>query len=99
KVRTTARAKEDGSHGQSITVESLLDRRTFLARVTGNDQLEIDADTTTMLAVGGAPESTLAPPPRTNSQARKPPVPPAHWAARHPVRTVANDTTDNLENR
>jgi flagella basal body P-ring formation protein FlgA len=99
KVRTTARAREDGSRGQCITVESLLDRRTFIARVTGNDQLEIDADATTMLAVGGVADNATPPAPRPSSQARKPVPAPSRLAAGHNVRTVANDTTNNLDNR
>jgi flagella basal body P-ring formation protein FlgA len=44
KIRTTGRAREDGSRGDSITVESLLDRKSFVVKVTGIDQVEITAN-------------------------------------------------------
>jgi flagella basal body P-ring formation protein FlgA len=56
KVRTTARSREDGSRGDTVTVESLLDRKTFLAKVTGIDQVEVNASTVTAVdAPGPAP--------------------------------------------
>lgn len=42
-VRTTARAKEDGSLGELISIESMLNRQTFLARVSGSQEVEIYA--------------------------------------------------------
>ena len=42
-VRTTARAKEDGSLGDLISIESMLNRQTFLARVSGSQEVEIYA--------------------------------------------------------
>jgi flagella basal body P-ring formation protein FlgA len=50
-VRTTARSRDDGSVGEVITVESLLNRQTFFARASGVQQVEvfahaIDASTT-----------------------------------------------------
>jgi len=47
KLRTTARAREDGSKGDSITVESLLDRKSYLAKVAGIDLVEVTASTST----------------------------------------------------
>ena len=38
---------EEGSRGDSITVESPLDRKSFLSRVTGIDQVEVSADAST----------------------------------------------------
>lgn len=43
RVRTTARAREDGSLGEVITVESLLNRQSFFARVVGIDEVEVYA--------------------------------------------------------
>ncbi len=43
KVRTTARAKEDGAMGAVIAVESVLNRQAFFARVVGIDEVEVYA--------------------------------------------------------
>jgi len=45
RVRTTARARDDGSQGDVITVESLLDRHAYFVRVSGPQEAEIDART------------------------------------------------------
>ena len=42
-VRTTARAQEEGSRGELITVESMLNRQRFFARVTGIHEVEVFA--------------------------------------------------------
>lgn len=42
-VRTTARAREDGSLGELVSIESMLNRQTFLARVSGSQEVEIYA--------------------------------------------------------
>jgi flagella basal body P-ring formation protein FlgA len=42
-VRTTARAQEEGSRGDLITVESMLNRQRFFARVTGIHEVEVFA--------------------------------------------------------
>lgn len=42
-VRTMARAREDGSLGELITVESLLDRRRYYASVSGVRQVDVYA--------------------------------------------------------
>jgi len=42
-VRTTARARDDGSLGDLIAVESLEDRRTYFARVSGIEEVEVYA--------------------------------------------------------
>ena len=42
-VRTTARAQEDGSRGDLITVESILNRQRFFARVTAIHEVEVFA--------------------------------------------------------
>ncbi|HEX4147842.1 MAG TPA: flagellar basal body P-ring formation chaperone FlgA [Pirellulales bacterium] len=42
-VRTTGRAREDGSRGELISIESMLNRQTFLARVTAGQEVEIYA--------------------------------------------------------
>lgn len=46
-VRMPARARENGSEGDLVTVESLLDRQTFLARVCGLHEVEVFAGATT----------------------------------------------------
>jgi len=43
RVRTTARATDDGSLGELIKVESMLNRQTFFARVIGPQEVEIYA--------------------------------------------------------
>ena len=43
RVRTNARAKENGSLGELINVESLLERKTYLARVSGIHEVEVYA--------------------------------------------------------
>ncbi len=42
-VRTTARSRDDGSLGEVITVESLLNRQTFYARASGVQEVEVFA--------------------------------------------------------
>ncbi len=61
RIRTTARATEDGALGDLITVESLTERNTFFARVSGAQQVEVYArapqanlNTTANLTAGGA---------------------------------------------
>jgi len=41
RVRTVARARGDGAEGETITVESMTDRKTYLARVTGVQEVEV----------------------------------------------------------
>lgn len=43
RIRTTARAKEDGGVGELIAVESLTERKVFHARVTGVQEVEVYA--------------------------------------------------------
>ncbi len=50
KLRTTARAREDGSKGDKITVESLLDRKSYLAKVTAVDQVDVTPTSSTVEA-------------------------------------------------
>jgi flagella basal body P-ring formation protein FlgA len=45
-VRSTARAREDGSLGDLVTVESLLDRATYFAQVSGIREVEVYARAT-----------------------------------------------------
>jgi flagella basal body P-ring formation protein FlgA len=40
-VRMTARAQENGAQGELVSVESLLDRKTILARVCGLQEVEV----------------------------------------------------------
>lgn len=46
RIRVTARAKEDGSQGDLINVESLLDRKIYSARVCGIQEVEVYARAT-----------------------------------------------------
>jgi flagellar basal body P-ring formation protein FlgA len=46
-VRMPARAHENGAHGELVNVESMLDRKTFLARVCGLDEVEVFGGATT----------------------------------------------------
>lgn len=41
RVRTTARAREEGSQGDLITVESVQDRKSFFARVSGAQEVDV----------------------------------------------------------
>src|SRR4029079_17495325 len=50
KLRTTARARGDGSKGDSITVESLLDRKSYLAKVTAVDTVDVTPTSSTVEA-------------------------------------------------
>ncbi|HYW80801.1 MAG TPA: flagellar basal body P-ring formation chaperone FlgA, partial [Thermoguttaceae bacterium] len=43
RVRTTARARDEGALGDLITVESTLDRKTYFARVAGAQEVEVYA--------------------------------------------------------
>jgi len=57
RVRTTARARDSGSLGELIQVESLLDRATYFARVSGIQEVEVyalatQADQSRVSAVG-----------------------------------------------
>ncbi len=52
-VRMPARARESGSRGDLVTVESLLDRKTFLARVSELHEVEVFAGAST--ASSGTP--------------------------------------------
>jgi flagella basal body P-ring formation protein FlgA len=46
-VRMTARAQESGARGELVSVESLLDRKTILARVCGLQEVEVYGGATT----------------------------------------------------
>ena len=61
KIRTTARAREDGSNGESINVESLLDRKSYLAKVTGIDQVEVAPTSTTTADDAAGSKADAAP--------------------------------------
>jgi flagella basal body P-ring formation protein FlgA len=57
-VKTNARAREDGSHGDLVTLESLGDRKAFVARVSGPQEAEIYAHA---IAPAPAEAASLAP--------------------------------------
>lgn len=54
-VRTAARAREDGSQGELVSVESLTDRRGFIARVCGIRELEVFARAPQAESTGAVP--------------------------------------------
>lgn len=58
-VKTTARARDDGSHGDVVSVESLTDRSTYYARVCGVQQVEVFARAT--VAESPAPNAPSQP--------------------------------------
>jgi flagella basal body P-ring formation protein FlgA len=53
-VRMPARARENGGEGDLVSVESLLDRQTFLARVSALHEVEVFAGATTTAPVEAA---------------------------------------------
>lgn len=65
RVRTTVRAREDGSVGDLITVEALGTREPFYARVTGVQEAEVSAD-----PAGAVPQGAATPEPRAAIAAR-----------------------------
>jgi flagella basal body P-ring formation protein FlgA len=92
KIRTTGRCREDGSRNQMVMVEALLDRKTFQARVTGFDQVEVNADAATApdAVADGEPGANVAR--KTAAKAR--------LAMTHPVQTsAASDNNGDLETR
>lgn len=59
RVRTTARARDDGSAGELVTVESLAkDRKSFFARVCGLQEVEIYARAVSAVEPGGVTNDT-----------------------------------------
>ncbi|MEE8452787.1 MAG: flagellar basal body P-ring formation chaperone FlgA [Thermoguttaceae bacterium] len=46
RIRTTARARDDGAFGDLVTVESTLDKKTYLARVAAPQEVEVYAQPT-----------------------------------------------------
>ncbi|HZZ71524.1 MAG TPA: flagellar basal body P-ring formation chaperone FlgA [Pirellulales bacterium] len=55
-IRTTARCRDDGSLGELVNVESLADRKLFLARVSAPQEVEVYARATTPRAEAAEPE-------------------------------------------
>ena len=64
RVRTVARARGDGAEGETITVESMTDRKTYLARVTGVQEVEVLSQS------GVRAERTAGRPARRGAQSR-----------------------------
>jgi flagella basal body P-ring formation protein FlgA len=71
-VRTTGRAQEEGSKGDVIIVESMLNRERFMARVSGIHEVEVFAQTADADAATSATERS--------SQALKPANRNSAWA-------------------
>jgi flagella basal body P-ring formation protein FlgA len=65
-VRTTGRAQEDGSKGDLIVIEAMLNRDRFMARVSGIHEVEVFAQTADANGAAGTPgrESTALRPAR-----------------------------------
>ncbi len=61
RVRTTARAREDAALGELVSLESLADRKTFMARVSGPQEAEVYAR-----AIQSTPIATSEASPRAN---------------------------------
>lgn len=59
-VRTTARAQEDGSRGDLVTVESMLNRQRFFARVSGIHEVEVFAHAVEARSAAPVPKSSGA---------------------------------------
>lgn len=91
-VRTTARAKEDGSHGTLVAVETIEDRQSYLARVCGSQEVEV------LAGAASAPQRDRKPLPvepvavaaTTVSQTLPIPEPPAKPAGRSRFLTQAS---------
>ena len=92
KIRTTGRVHDDGGRGEQVTVESLIDRKTFLAKVTGIDQVEVEAETTTMPQEA----SSIQPVAASTSSYRKP-LTKIHLPTR-PITTSSYNSTSNAAN-
>jgi flagella basal body P-ring formation protein FlgA len=58
-VRTTARARDDGSLGDLVAVESLLDRKTYSARVAGIREVEVYARSIQASPIAAAPTAAF----------------------------------------
>jgi len=65
RVRTVARARGDGAEGETITVESMTDRKTYLVRVTGVQEVEVQSQTP-----GSRPERTAGRAARRGAESR-----------------------------
>jgi flagella basal body P-ring formation protein FlgA len=59
-IRMPARARENGSDGELVTVESLTDRQTFLARVSGLHEVEVFAGATTTAPATSSGRQTVS---------------------------------------
>jgi flagella basal body P-ring formation protein FlgA len=59
-IRTTGRAKEDGGLGDLVPVESIGAKETFHARVSGHQEVEIVATSTSVAAVEDVPREDSA---------------------------------------
>lgn|GEM_PF-1340578 len=60
RVRTTARAREDGGMGDLITVEPLQSRDAFFAKVTGVQEAEVFAAPAAAAPMAAAPQASTA---------------------------------------
>lgn len=60
RVRTTARCRDDGSRGELVTVENMLNRQTFFARVVGIQEVEVYARAPDAVAAAAPAASAAA---------------------------------------
>jgi flagella basal body P-ring formation protein FlgA len=58
-IRTAARARDDGSQGDLVSVESLLDHSAFYARVSGMREVEVYARSPRVETVEAGPTENL----------------------------------------
>ena len=78
RVRTTARAKDDGSVGDLIAVDSLLNKQSFFARVSGIQEVEVFAHGIDASgSANAAANQTATKKAAANNTARQPAAPPA----------------------
>jgi flagella basal body P-ring formation protein FlgA len=90
-IRTTARARDEGSRGEVVMVEALGERKTFFARVTGPQEVDVYAHAASVAADSPEPAaSSHKPEPVTTAMATPPaPLPVVSLAGTRPAGTAA----------
>ena len=71
-IRTAGRARDEGSLGDLVTIESLSDRKTFFARVSGIQEAEVFASAS---MAGGAAAAVVPPPESAGRRDSRPNLP------------------------
>jgi flagella basal body P-ring formation protein FlgA len=85
-IRTAGRARDEGSLGDLVTIESLSDRKTFFARVSGIQEAEVFASAAT---AQGAPIGNVAPLESYRQHDSRPNLPLSLKMIREPAPTAA----------